>query len=161
MKHINFESAQVLNKLGFDEYTEDLYMNTPIGIKGVKSKDGETVAERTWHTGDLCQRDKEWEVEYPSPNWIPAPTVFETVDWLEKHLGIIIEPGYNRDNKDWYFDIIYSSKFAQTLGDNPRSFNMTWNTLENCFEYAVNYICHIAKTNNWKTKMSDYINNLK
>lgn len=161
MKHINLTSAQVLNKLGFDEYTEDLYMNTPVGIKGVKSKNGEIVAERTWHTGDLCRRDKEWEVEYPSSNWIPAPTVFEAVDWLEKHLGIIIEPGYNREHKDWWFDIIYSSKFAAMLGENPHSFDMTWNTLENCFEYAVNYICNIAKKNNWKDKMTDYINNLK
>ena len=99
MKHIDFTSAQVINELGFDEYTEDLYMNTPIGIKGVKkSSNGEVIAERTWHTGDLCQRDKDWEVQYPSSNWIPAPTVFEVVNWFEKYLGIIIEPGYNRDH---------------------------------------------------------------
>lgn len=164
MKHIDFYSATILNKLGFDEYTEDLYLKTPVGIRAVKSIQNNPVAERIWHIGDLEPRNNDWGIIYPSANWIPAPVIFEIIDWLEKYMGFIIQPTYNKENKEWTYIIIYVSKIAEQLwkqhindGESYRSFN----TLENCFSGAIQYICHIADKENWVDILNNYIKNIK
>ena len=95
MKHVDFYLSKILNNLGFDEYTEDLYLKTPVGIKAVKGDPKNPTAERVWHTGDLEPRNSDWGITYPSANWITAPTVFEDIDWFEKNIGFIIQPTYD------------------------------------------------------------------
>lgn len=46
MKHVDFSLAVILNNLGFDEYTEDLYLKTPIGIKVIKGDFNNPTTER-------------------------------------------------------------------------------------------------------------------
>ena len=115
MKHVDFNLSVILNKLGFDEYTEDLYLKTPVGIKAVKGDPKNPTAERVWHTGDLEPHNSDWGITYPSANWIPAPTVFEVIDWFEKDIGFIIQPTYSKENKEWSYVIIPVSTVANQL----------------------------------------------
>ena len=78
-KHVSYESAIALRKLCFDEYTEDLYLFARVGIRVECTHTDGNKTERTFHQGDLCQRDPDWAITYPSENWIPAPFVFDVV----------------------------------------------------------------------------------
>lgn len=163
MKHVDFNLSVILNNLGFDEYTEDLYLKTPVGIKAVKGDPKNPTAERVWHTGDLEPHNSDWGITYPSANWIPAPTVFEVIDWFEKYMGFIIQPTYSKENKEWSYVIIPVSTVATQLWEkhvNEGESYLSFNTLENCFSGAIRYICNIADNEKWTDILNNYIKNI-
>ena len=145
MKHVDFNLSVILNKLGFDEYTEDLYLKTPVGIKAVKGDPKNPTAERVWHTGDLEPHNSDWGITYPSANWIPAPTVFEVIDWFEKYIGI---PVSFVANQLWEKHVNEGESY------------LSFNTLENCFSGAIRYICNIADNEKWTDILNNYIKNI-
>lgn len=163
MKHVDFSLAVILNNLGFDEYTEDLYLKTHIGIKVIKGDFNNPATERVWYTGDLVPRNSDLGIKYPSANWIPAPTVFEVVDWFEKNIGFIIQPTYDEKNKIWTFIIIPVSTVAKQLWGkhiNEGESYLSFNTLEDCLSSAIRWICLIADEEKWIDILNNYIKDL-
>lgn len=163
MKHVDFNSSVILNNLGFDEYTEDLYLKTPVGIKAVKVDSKNQTTERVWHTGDLVPHNSDWGITYSSANWIPAPTVFEVIDWFEKHIGFVIQPTYDKEYKIWTFIIIPISTVAKQLWRkhiNEGESYLSFNTLEDCFSSAIRWICLIADEEKWAETLNNHIKDL-
>lgn len=165
-KHVSYESAVALHKLGFDEYTEDLYLFARVGIRVERTHTDGNKTERTFHRGDLCQRDPDWAITYPSENWIPAPFVFDAVKWLEETMGIKIVPMFVTDSagsKSWQYDIVFPKNlewlepFNKEKNLRPIKIDKTeyFNTIELAFDDAVCEIMTSSYVSCWNTRLEN------
>lgn len=153
MKHVSFDNAKTLETIGFDEYTHYLYMKTRIGIKVVKGDLEKHESERIYHEGDLYLRDKDWGIDYPSTHWIPAPYVYQVINWFDRFYNIQIIPIFNNEAKTWGYNVEFPDllNFIKTDIKSDKSFYK----LEDSFHAAIYHICLIAEENNWKQKLLD------
>ena len=165
-KHVSYETAVALHKLGFNEYTEDLYLFAKVGIRVERTHTDGNKTERTFHRGDLCQRDEDWAIKYPSENWIPAPFVFDAVKWLEETMGIKIVPIFTHDSNGiclWQYDIEFPSilsclePFNKEKNLRPINIDKTvyFNTLELAFDDAVCEIMTSSYVSCWITRLEN------
>ena len=165
-KHVSYESAVALHKLGFDEYTEDLYLFARVGIRVERTHTDGNKTERTFHRGDICQRDPDWAITYPSENWIPAPFVFDVVKWLEETMGIKIVPLLVTDSagsKSWQYDIIFPKNlewlepFNKEMNLRPIKIDKTeyFNTMELAFDDAICEIMASSYVSCWSTRLEN------
>ena len=157
-KHVSYETAVALHKLGYSEYTEDLYLFAKVGIRIERTHTDGNKTERTFLNGTLCQRDVEWGINYPSENWIPAPFVFDVVKWLEESMGIKICPTMCADG--WKYNIVFPvslewlKPFDKTKNMRPVEIrNEVFQTLELAFEDAVNEIMTSAYISCWSYRI--------
>lgn len=155
-QHVSFECAKYLHKLGYDEYTEDLYNFSKNGIKVVLP----TGESSTFMPGHLCQVDPRWGITHPSAHWIPAPFVFDVVTWLETQLGIVIVPYHQTVQTGWMYKIEIPKRleFLQVFSDTTNVEKLVedpevYPTIEAMYKGAVERIARISYIQCWSTKI--------
>ena len=171
-KKLKYNIAKIYNQLGYDEQTSYLYLNIANGLKTVKGDLNNPIGEQIYHTGDIAKYDENWGIVYPSPYWIPAPTIFDIIIWLEKTFNIKIIINYI-ENYGLTYDIILPNNFKELNFENDLSKNYEinslqdiynnnnkiqyYNTIELCYEAAINKLAICADKNKWLSKIYKYI----
>lgn len=132
MEHlVTFIVAEYLITKGI--IIDSKYCYCRYGVRAVKSnKDGKTVAERTYNKGVIEPIDHEWEIEYPSANWIPAPNVYNVIRYLDEHLNVVIVPVYN-GHRQFGYDIYFNDNKIDSSTITYHSITATYNAAINNF----------------------------
>ena len=70
---------------------------------------------------------------------------------------------YDEENKIWTYIIIPVSTVAKQLWEkhiNEGESYLSFNTLENCFSFAIRYICQVADNEKWVEALNNHIKDL-